>query len=83
VFDDRHRVTAAVSVTVPANQVNADQLDELVAQVRAGAARLSQRISHVPPDNTSASPKASPKSSLKTSLKPGARTPSALEKIFA
>ena len=75
VFDDRHRVTAAVSVTVPANQVNADQLDELVAQVRAGAARLSHRISHLPPDNTSTSPKAIPK--------PGASTPSALEKIFA
>lgn len=49
VFNDRHAVTAAVSVTVPAQQVDADSLAALVNQVKAAASRLSQRISHLPP----------------------------------
>ncbi len=49
VFDDRHAVAAAVSVTVPAQQVDSDKLAALVAQVKAAASRLSQRISHMPP----------------------------------
>ncbi len=48
VFDDRDRVVAAVSVTVTANRVQADKLESLVAQVRAAAAKLSQRIHHLP-----------------------------------
>jgi DNA-binding IclR family transcriptional regulator len=48
VFDDRHHVAAAISVTVPASQVDPGKLDGLVAQVQATAARLSQRISHLP-----------------------------------
>ena len=43
-----HRVSAAVSVAVPAQQVELVQLDELVAQVRWAAQRLSQRIHHSP-----------------------------------
>ena len=49
VFDDRHVVTAAVSVTVPAQQVDASSLAALVSQVKAAASRLSQCISHLPP----------------------------------
>jgi len=48
VFDDHHRVSAAVSVTVPAQQVGAGDQHELVAQVQAAARRLSQRINHLP-----------------------------------
>lgn len=48
VFDDHQRVSAAVSVTVPAQQVDSQLRDELVAQVRAAAQRLSQCISHLP-----------------------------------
>lgn len=48
VFDDRHKVAAAVSVTVPAQSVAPAELDELVAQVRLAATRLSQRLSHAP-----------------------------------
>ena len=48
VFDDRGRIAAAVSVTVPAQQFDPQQLDALVAQVRESADRLSQRISHLP-----------------------------------
>lgn len=49
VFDHHHTVSAAVSVTVPAQQVDPQQLDELVAQVKLAAQRLSQHISHLPP----------------------------------
>ncbi len=49
VFDDHHRVAAAVSVTVPAQRVEARALDDIVSQVRAAAMRLSQRLSHLPP----------------------------------
>ena len=49
VFDDHHTVAAAVSVTVPAQRIDAHALDDLVAQVRQAALRLSQRISHALP----------------------------------
>lgn len=50
VFDDRHAVTAAVSIAVHgAAGVDPAQQDELVAQVRMAAERLTQRISHVSP----------------------------------
>ncbi len=48
VFDDHQRVSAAVSVTVPAQHVDPQLRDELVVQVRAAAQRLSQCISHLP-----------------------------------
>lgn len=48
VFDSHQRVSAAVNVTVPAQQVDPLQLDDLVVQVRQAALRLSQHISHVP-----------------------------------
>lgn len=55
VFDDHQRVSAAVSVTVPAQQVDPQTRDELVAQVCAAAQRLSHCISHLPPGGTSPS----------------------------
>ncbi len=55
VYDHHHKVSAAVSVTVPAQQVDPQQLDELVAQVKLAAQRLSQHISHVPPNSPSVS----------------------------
>jgi len=48
VFDSNHKVSAAVSVTVPAQQVEPQQRDELVAQVQSAARRLSECISHLP-----------------------------------
>ena len=49
VFDDRHKVTAAVSVTVPAQRVEPQLLEDYVTQVCLAATHLSQRISHMPP----------------------------------
>ncbi len=49
VFDDHQRVSAAISVTVPAQQVDPQSRDALVAQVCSAAQRLSQCISHLPP----------------------------------
>ena len=48
VWDENQRVSAAVSVAVPAQQVEPEQLDDLVARVCSAAQRLSQRISHLP-----------------------------------
>lgn len=48
VFDEHRRIAAAVSITVPSQQVAPQQIDNLVAQVRDAADRLSQRISHLP-----------------------------------
>ena len=56
VWDENHHVSAAVSVAVPAQQVEPEQLAELVAQVRSAAQRLSQRINHVPPVANARSP---------------------------
>ena len=55
VFDDRHSVTAAISVTVPASRVDETRQAELVAHVQAAATRLSQRLSHSPNGDTSRS----------------------------
>ena len=49
VFDDHHKVAAAISVTVPGPRVEADQLPVLVQQVQQAAARLTQCISHITP----------------------------------
>lgn len=48
VFADHRKVAAAVSVTVPAQRVEPQALEEVVDQVLLAAARLSQRISHLP-----------------------------------
>ncbi len=48
VFNDHHKVAAAVSVTVPKQQVPESELTVLVQQVRQAAAQLTERISHMP-----------------------------------
>lgn len=48
VFNDRREVAAAVSITVPAQQVPQQELDVLVQQVRHAADQLTERISHLP-----------------------------------
>ncbi len=48
VMDSHGRVSAAISVTVPAQQIDPQQVDALVAQVCAAARQLSLRISHLP-----------------------------------
>jgi DNA-binding IclR family transcriptional regulator len=48
VFNDRGEVAAAVSISVPAQQVQAAELETLVAQVRQAADQLTERISHSP-----------------------------------
>ena len=68
VFDDHHKVAAAVSVTVPAQKVEPAALDEYVAQVRQAAMRLSQRISHLPPTTERRKPQRDNEVSLETNL---------------
>lgn len=48
VLNDRRHVTAAVSLTVPSQQIDADQARSLVQLVQQAAAQLTQRISHLP-----------------------------------
>jgi DNA-binding IclR family transcriptional regulator len=49
VFNERHKVCAAISVTVPASRIDPAQVETLVAYVRDAASALSQRLSHLPP----------------------------------
>lgn len=48
VFNDSHGVVAAVSITVPAQQIPPEQIAVLVPLVQQAAAQLTQRISHQP-----------------------------------
>lgn len=48
VFNDRHEVAAAVSITVPAQQLSEEQSSTLIPLVQQAAAQLTQRISHMP-----------------------------------
>jgi len=48
VFNDRHEVCAAISVTVPSQQVSDEERDALITKVRTAADQLTQRISHSP-----------------------------------
>lgn len=48
VFNDSHGVVAAVSITVPAQQISPEQVAVLVPQVQQAAIQLTQRISHMP-----------------------------------
>lgn len=52
VYNDRREVTAAISITVPAQQLTDEQSQSLIPQVQAAAAHLSQLISHLPPRRT-------------------------------
>jgi DNA-binding IclR family transcriptional regulator len=49
VLDDRRVVVAAVSITAPAQQVDATNLEDWVAKVCAAAVRLSQRLNQSDP----------------------------------
>lgn len=46
VFNDQRKVVAAISITVPAQQVAPAQAKALVAHVQSAAAQLTERISH-------------------------------------
>ena len=48
VFDEHHKITAVVNVTVSANRIDPSLVDTLVAQVRQAADRLSERLNHLP-----------------------------------
>ncbi|MBL0151735.1 MAG: IclR family transcriptional regulator [Ideonella sp.] len=48
VFNERHEVAAAVSITVPSQRVDEAELGALVDQVRHAARQLTDRISHLP-----------------------------------
>ncbi len=48
VFNDRGAVAAAVSISVPAQRIDDGALPPLVEMVRAAAAQLTERISHLP-----------------------------------
>lgn len=46
VFNDQHQVVAAISITVPAQNVTPEQAKTLVSHVQSAAAQLTERISH-------------------------------------
>jgi DNA-binding IclR family transcriptional regulator len=48
VFNAQHDVVAAVSITVPAQQLSAQQIDTLPPLVCEAAIQLTRRISHLP-----------------------------------
>lgn len=48
VLNAQGRVTAAISISVPAERIESTSLATLVAQVRAAAIQMSQRLSHLP-----------------------------------
>lgn len=48
VFNERHQVCAAISITVPASRIDPAQADTLVAHVCDAASALTQRLSHLP-----------------------------------
>ena len=48
VFNDQRRVVAAVSITVPRQQISPEETERLVPLVRQAAQQLTQRLSHLP-----------------------------------
>ena len=46
VFNHQHQVVAAISITVPAQQVDPELAQVLVSHVQSAAAQLTERISH-------------------------------------
>ena len=75
VFDDRHSVVAAVSITVPAQQIEAARAAILVKAVQDAAAQISARISR----------QSHPRSPAGTQPRPATRPhpPSSLQKLAA
>ena len=50
VFNERGEVSAAISITVPQSRIDEQVLSPLIEMVREAAAKLSQRLSHMPGD---------------------------------
>jgi DNA-binding IclR family transcriptional regulator len=48
VFNEQRRVVAAVSITVPQQQISPEETERLVPLVRQAAQQLTQRLSHLP-----------------------------------
>jgi DNA-binding IclR family transcriptional regulator len=48
VFNEQGRVTAAVSISVPAGHIDEPELEPLIETVRAAAAQMSERLRHQP-----------------------------------
>jgi DNA-binding IclR family transcriptional regulator len=48
VFNEQLRVVAAVSITVPRQQISPEETEHLVPLVRQAAQQLTQRLSHLP-----------------------------------
>jgi len=48
VFNEQRRVVAAVSITVPQQQISPDETERLVPLVRQAAQQLTERLSHLP-----------------------------------
>ena len=48
VFNEQRRVVAAVSITVPQQQISTAETERLVPLVRQAAEQLTQRLSHLP-----------------------------------
>lgn len=57
VFNEQGQVVAAVSITVPQQQISADQAAVLVPQVRQAADQLTERLRHLPPAGATSRPK--------------------------
>jgi DNA-binding IclR family transcriptional regulator len=62
VFNERHQVCAAISITVPASRIDPAQADTLVAHLRDAASALTQRLSHLPQYPTQRSPQSTRRS---------------------
>jgi DNA-binding IclR family transcriptional regulator len=58
VFNDRHEVVAAISITVPAQQIAPEKALVLVPQVQAAAGSLSEVLSHFPHSSGSSAARA-------------------------
>lgn len=56
VFNERGEVSAAISVTVPQSRIDDPVLTPLIAMVREAAAKLTERISHLPGDGRQSKP---------------------------
>jgi len=48
VLNEQRRVVAAVSITVPQQQISPEQAAQLVPLVRQAAEQLTERLSHLP-----------------------------------
>ena len=48
VFNERHQVCAAISITVPSSRIDPAKAETLVAHVRDAASALTQRLCHLP-----------------------------------